>query len=190
MKTATLHQGKRLLEMKGKMPVEQLQALIERGYISDLFSANVAQMSRHDFRKLCGLSPVLMNFNCILGYNLRSASNDWTLETDFPGQSVNFEPKLVHIFKEGETWITGEEMLKRAHSSGDCLCQYHAEAMLRKYWEIPKEWQDLRLIFPNTTWIDPKGEKYIPGIDCIDGEWYMHFEPLENGYNQNARLVH
>ncbi len=190
MKTVTLQQGERLLKIVEEMPVEVLQALFERGYISDLFSADVGQMNRHDFRKSCGLSPILMSFSCISKPEPHGASYDWTLETDFPGQDGNFKPKLVHILKEGETWITGEEMLKRARLSGDCLCQSYAYAMLRKYWEIPKEWQNLRLIFPNTIWADPKGKKYVPGIDCIDGIWYMHFEDVEAGYNQNSRLVH
>ena len=58
MKTATLKQGRKLLELAEETPVEHLQMLIEGGYISDLLKANVAEMNRDEFRKLCGLCPI------------------------------------------------------------------------------------------------------------------------------------
>jgi len=58
MKPATLKQGRKVLELMEDVPAGQLQKLLEGGYISDLLRANVNQMSREDFRKLCGLVPI------------------------------------------------------------------------------------------------------------------------------------
>lgn len=60
MKTATLGQGKKILELLENVPVEHLQKLIKGGYVSDLFKANVDEMNRDEFRKVCGLSPILL----------------------------------------------------------------------------------------------------------------------------------
>ena len=58
MKMATLKQGRKILELIEETPVEQLQKLLEGGYLSDLLKANVDQMNRAEFWKVCGLIPI------------------------------------------------------------------------------------------------------------------------------------
>jgi hypothetical protein len=62
MKMATLQQGRKVLELIEKIPAEQLQKLIERGYISDLLKADMNKMNRGEFRKSCGLTPIFIKF--------------------------------------------------------------------------------------------------------------------------------
>lgn len=66
MKTATLKQAKKILELAEDLPAEHLQKLLELGLLSDLLNANVDEMmdrmNRNDFRKFCGLIPVFAEF--------------------------------------------------------------------------------------------------------------------------------
>lgn len=61
MKLATLKQAGKVLKLveETEIPLEQLQKLLASGLLSDLLNANVDEMNRDEFRKLCGLSPVV-----------------------------------------------------------------------------------------------------------------------------------
>ncbi|KPJ55389.1 hypothetical protein AMJ47_00805 [Parcubacteria bacterium DG_72] len=58
MKTATLRQAKKVLELLEGIPAKQVQSLLASGLLSDLLNANVAEIDRHEFRKFCGLVPI------------------------------------------------------------------------------------------------------------------------------------
>jgi len=60
MKLATLKQAKKVLELveETEIPLEQLQKLLASGLLSDLLKANLDEMNRHEFRRVCGLVPI------------------------------------------------------------------------------------------------------------------------------------
>ena len=57
MKMATLKQAGKVLKLveETEIPLEQLQKLLASGLLSDLLKANLDEINRHEFRKLCGL---------------------------------------------------------------------------------------------------------------------------------------
>lgn len=61
MKVATLAQGNQVLSLilQKKMPAEQLQELIESGFLSDLLDANIEEVNRQEFRATVGLKPIV-----------------------------------------------------------------------------------------------------------------------------------
>lgn len=48
-----------MLELVENVSSYQLQMLLEGGYLSDLLKADESKMNRNDFRKFCGLPPVV-----------------------------------------------------------------------------------------------------------------------------------
>lgn len=55
MKTATLGQVRKILELLDGVPQEQVQALLASGLLADLFKANVDKVDREEFRRICGI---------------------------------------------------------------------------------------------------------------------------------------
>jgi len=57
MKLATLKQAGKVLKLveETEIPLEQLQKLLASGLLSDLLKANLDEINRHEFRKLCSL---------------------------------------------------------------------------------------------------------------------------------------
>lgn len=189
MKTATLKQGKKMLELLEETPAEHLQMLIEGGYISDLLKANVAEMNRAEFRKLCGLLPILPTFQLISTFDRDMRKEGWKPEKDIEDKEGDFTPELVDIFKEGERSISGEELMKRAKEQGVCYGHRHTEAMLRKQQVIPKEWRKNYLVFPGTVWVGSGGGRGVPCLLWVGGRWCLHFSWLEHDFIRSARLV-
>lgn len=58
MKPATLKQGRHILESLETAPVEQVQAVIDSGFLADILAANVEQVDRNDLRRVLGLQPL------------------------------------------------------------------------------------------------------------------------------------
>lgn len=175
--------------MLEKTPAEQVQELLARGYISDLLKANVGQMNRDDFRRLCDLSPlsplVLPAFHLISTFDRDMRKQGWELDKDTEDKEGEFTPELVNIFKGKEQRISGEELLYRA---GVCYGQRHAEAMLRDQRKIPEEYQQHYLPFPGTVWVN-SGDRYVPCLYWRVDRWCLNFCWLEVDFNRDVRLV-
>lgn len=58
-KDATLPQAAKVLTLMENTPCEQLQELLGSGLLSDLLSSNVKGVNREEFRKVCGLKPLV-----------------------------------------------------------------------------------------------------------------------------------
>ncbi|NTU66476.1 MAG: hypothetical protein HGB08_00975 [Candidatus Moranbacteria bacterium] len=59
MKDATLKQAGKVLTLMENTPCEQLQELLGSGLLSDLLSCDTKRISRDEFRKMCGLKPLV-----------------------------------------------------------------------------------------------------------------------------------
>ena len=59
MKDATLKQAGKVITLMENTPCEQLQELLGSGLLSDLLTADVKRISRDEFRKVCGLKPLV-----------------------------------------------------------------------------------------------------------------------------------
>ena len=52
---ATPKQMVKLMQIFCEVPTEQLQDVLESGFLADLRDANISQINREDFRRICGL---------------------------------------------------------------------------------------------------------------------------------------
>ena len=59
MKDATLKQAGKVLTLMENTPCEQLQELLGSGLLSDLLSSDTKRINRDEFRKMCGLEPLV-----------------------------------------------------------------------------------------------------------------------------------
>lgn len=190
MKTATLKQGKKVLSLLEDVPEEQLQNLLQSGLLTDLLKANVEQVNRREFQKVCGLrSAISPTFRLIPTLDRDMRKEGWILEKDSKDKKGDFTPELVDIFKEGERSISGEELMERANKQGVCCGQRHAEAMFRSWEFILKEWQKNNLVFPETLWMDYSDRRRVPmlrwngivwdivlgelNLACFDRSWWL-----------------
>ena len=99
-----------------------------------------------------------------------------------------FEPVLREFLREGETFIGGEEMVKRAKEQGALTGLLHAEAMLREPEKIPVECRKFALVFPEVS-VDPSGYRDVWYLDWVGVHWYLHYSWLDHDFNSNYRLV-
>jgi hypothetical protein len=60
MESATLEQATKILGLFKGTPREQIQALLESGFLTDLRDANFSQISRNDLRNVLGLKAILL----------------------------------------------------------------------------------------------------------------------------------
>lgn len=82
--------------------------------------------------------------------------------------------KLVSFIEPGES-ISAEELVHRTkEGGGTVLGQRHAELLLEYKEEIPDGFENYRLFFPGTIWLDSVGHRYIPYLD------YGHIFPVPN----------
>ena len=108
MKTATLGQFRKIFELIAEVSQEQVQAVLESGLFSDLLAANVAQVDREAFRKLCGLPPVIPTFQVTVDYGqllvdmIKAGNYDWKSDDitaeHFPVQGEGKKEKEVTLF--------------------------------------------------------------------------------------------
>lgn len=103
----------------------------------------------------------------------------------------NQENKLfLHSFlNEGENYVSGEKMLKRAKKMGDLAGQLHAERILTQADTIPDEWKKYFLLFPGTVWRGSDGDLRVPYLGWRGGEWCLLFGWLVSGFRSHCRLV-
>jgi hypothetical protein len=76
MKTATLGQVRKLLGLLDGVPQEQVQRVLASGLLSDLLLADVAEINRGEFLRVCGLLPKFKVWRTIkLGTGLKTAGD-------------------------------------------------------------------------------------------------------------------
>lgn len=58
MKNGTLNQAAKILSLFEDTPREQIQAILSKGLLADLRDANIDEIDRDEFRRVCGLVPL------------------------------------------------------------------------------------------------------------------------------------
>ena len=168
MKPATLKQAGKVLKLveETEIPLEQLQKLLASGLLSDLLNANMDEINRDEFRKLCGLFPISTEFpiwkTIKLGTGLKSTDDsrksikkngmkisDWASDIlgkpTFTTAAQETELDLVKVtvaelgFKKG---ARREQIYIRAKELGLELCPSEVGPQLRlQYQDQPNgEW--------------------------------------------------
>ncbi len=109
---------------------------------------------------------------------------------DLPPLDSEFTIELVEFLKGKEEFVSGAVMCKRAIKLGNCADQRHAERMLENTEDIPIEFRDFCLVFPETSWLTPHGRLCVPNLFCHDIIWSFGFGWLnKGGWGSYCRLV-
>ena len=127
MKEGTLAQANHFLTLINQKGVqaEQLQELYESGLLADLLDANVGEVNRDDFRKLCGLTPleprITVDYGMSLADMVKAGHYDWAnkdiTSKNFPNTRKGKDdvmPELVHFNRT----ITSDEAIAELDTMG------------------------------------------------------------------------
>ena len=116
-------------------------------------------------------------------------------------ESANPKGRLVfkEYLRKKESYIKGDELIRRVKAMGHPAGQYHAEQMLNQ--SIPEKLREFALLFTGTIWAHPDGYQCIPalrigklfdiehlagfGVPVIEGfhnyGWIIDFVRLDKG---------
>src|SRR3989344_4584206 len=164
MKDATLKQAGKLLSIFDRMSSEKFQALIASGLLIDLRDADIWTINRDDFREFLAKSTPAFTYD--------KTKDGWKLVENVT-EAMEFKIKdleLVSFLRGGESYINGEEMVRRAKELKINFGQQQAEYLLANQDQIPKEFRKHYLPFPGTVWQGPNGNRFVPYLRWGGGQ--------------------
>jgi len=102
--------------------------------------------------------------------------------------------ELVPFHVNGEDWVDGEEMLRRANDAGafpGCQgwSQHHAEDILERANELSEAFREFSLVFPDTILLNERGERHVPYITWRKGKRRLCWNRLDIGIYCNRRFI-
>jgi len=191
MKTATLGQLKKLLELLDDVPQEQLQAVLGSGLLTDLLNANVADINRLKFRRACGLKPLVECQPRIFSIDCDAdpfCPSEWKVEEHKKSGKVKWTRELVQLYlsenqKSGKC-IQGHELRKELASKpvlNACVLDF----LLAHPHLIPEEWKGKAVFFWGTIYRNSAGRLYVRFLYWRGGRWHWHYNWL--GHDFHAR---
>lgn len=143
------------------------------------------------FKKVVALVAAMLTpvFRLVAGFDRDMTKEEkWELLSDTEAKEGEFKPELVEFLKDGEDYVSGDEMVKRTDSE-DCGGQRTAEAMLREQDKIPQEFRKYYLVFPKTVWRLRLGGRRVAYLHFRGGRWYLGFFWLGNDFGRHCRVV-
>lgn len=126
---------------------------------------------------------------------LRDMSKEfgWTLEEEGPQHPKGLTVgglKLQQFLKDGQKYIKGDELRRRAKDSNNAnLGQHTVEYLIEHQTDIPAEWRKYILVFPVTVWLDSSFYFRIPQLYWSSGQWQQDFTWLRYGFESDHRLL-
>lgn len=177
--TLTGKQAKKILEIFEDTPVEQVQAILASGLLTDLRDANFSkEIDRSEVQRLLGLN---------LAFVYDKTKDGWTLISDVGFQLGEVE--LVEFLKPGENSVGGNVMADRAKELGANLGQKNAEWLEQNQDRIPAKFRQFYLVFPGTVWQGPYGDRCVPYLCWVGGRWRLSLGRLKRGWRSSDRLL-
>ncbi|MDP2587064.1 MAG: hypothetical protein Q8P32_04860 [Candidatus Komeilibacteria bacterium] len=136
-----------------------------------------------------GIRKLIAELSAIFDFD--KSRDGWTLlEDDASPLPGNFSIEAVEFLKEGETWISGEEMTRRAKEELNADSSQHlAEWLLKNQSKIPVELRGTVLVFTATKWQALDGDRSVAFLIWGGGRWYLSFFWLHDGLGSDFRLV-
>lgn len=117
-------------------------------------------------------------------------TNDgWKYLSDAKEPTGELTLELVEFLEQGETFISGQELVKRAKKRNALLGQRHAEALLRNQGVIPEEWRNYYLVFPGSVLQDPGSYRGVPCLAWRGDRWCLDFGWLGDDFDSGGRLA-
>lgn len=118
-----------------------------------------------------------------------SDGSDWKLLENTPRRLTSANIEAVSFLKGNETYINGEEMVRRAVELDANYGQEDAEFLLEHQADIPKELRSLYLVFPGTKWQGSDEDRDVPCLSWDGGQWVLFFCWLDYDFDGSDRLV-
>lgn len=105
--------------------------------------------------------------------------------------------ELVSFHEDGEEYVSGEEMMRRARDEKNfpgCSnwSQHHAEQLLEQAAELPKEWArngGPALLFADTIFLGEHCRRRVPCLIWLDGQWQLYWGWLEEDFVRRYRFL-
>lgn len=119
------------------------------------------------------------------------AKDGWTLIENTPRRITSVRDlELVPFLKKGESYVNGEEMVRRARVEFDAnYGQEDAEYVLEHEAEIPEEFRSYYLVFSGTVWQDSHGDRDVQYLHWRGRRWYLYWRLLGNDWDSSDCLV-
>lgn len=109
---------------------------------------------------------------------------------DEPEPIVVSRFELVPFLKDGEPYIGGEELVRRAREELRAnFGQRQAEHFLAHQGQIPEEFRKYYLVFTRTVWRVRDGRRSVPCLCWGGGQWVLRFYWLDRSFDDDYRLV-
>ena len=159
------------------MSLPEMSGELRQGWIDN-------PVALRDF--LSGLCPPATKFQLVAKIDRNMTG--WTCVEPVEAEEAEFEPTLHEFLREGENFINGEEMVRRAKEQGVLTGLRHAEAMLRNQERIPVEWRKHYLVFPEV-WQSPAGYRDVFCLGWVGRRWCLDCYWLDCGFCSSGRLV-
>ncbi len=126
-----------------------------------------------------------------LVFTLKAATDrdmtGWECKEPVKGEG-EFELELKEFLRKGESYLGGEDMVKRAKELGVDSGLRHLEAVLREQDKIPVEMRQFCLV-STEVWVGPNGDRDVWYLDWRGGRWVLFSYWLDNDFNSSCRLV-
>ncbi len=198
MKTTTLKQKRKLWSIFKDTPAQQTQAVLGSGLLPILRDADIAEVDREEFRKICGFfcEPIISIDRTAPFDSAAFIDDGWDIwEGDQDERSLVLtevdlsKVSLLTCLKKNEKHITREVNLQRLKQKG---CIRLDAKIFHTLWKdqrfIPKRWKakthgnTTRIFFDGSIIRSPRS-----GTRCVlslhfDGQWHWELHKLDDNY--------
>ena len=114
----------------------------------------------------------------------------WKVVENIAPRQGEIDLELVEILKPEESWISGEEMVRRARNELNAnLGLEDLEIVLRNQHLLPTNYRSFYIPFPGTILEDPSGDR---GVACLffgGRRWFRYFFWLGSNFYGSVRLL-
>lgn len=203
MEKATLKQAGKLIELFEEVPLEQLQELLGSGLLTDLRDANLAEIRRDEFRKLCGLESFAQ---AIPAVPANSEIFELTLDGDaidpmemvradgYDPRNWQFQGPVVKGTQTRRFMLVQvgycrnlDEVRQKVEAGSNTLAEGQwREAFREKY---PKPTKGDLIGFGGSRWVNPFGDRSFPYLGDWGGAWRSDFGWSDDGLNGSWRWL-
>ncbi len=97
--------------------------------------------------------------------------------------------KFRSFLKDGELWVNGKVLRKRAVELKGNLGLTDAKRFLAEQGKIPAKPRDFYIVFPGTVLRDFVGRLRVPYLDFHGGRWVLDFNWLVGGWVDGGHLA-
>jgi len=195
MKTATLGQIRKILEVLEGIPQEQVQNVLESGLLSDLFSANNLGVNRDEFRKMCGFGmpcsiKIVIDYTKTLAEMISAGKYDWT-DSDITSNSfpVKGEGKQEreHVLFHFNRFISSDDVIKEMDKAG------FQPAVIEELLALGEAQPELQKQFPivalGSVWRDSDGYCHVPCLSRYGVERGLNLDYFEDDWDEDYRFL-